>query len=109
MPRYQKNRSVLKTHHEKRKEKQVDSTTPIRPSTEEEKIQNSSSENTSTSEAAEQLEGAVEVIHWIPATAGSVIQIPGGSQQISMIHEDGHAMDLQVFQSDTVNKLRAIK
>lgn len=101
MPRYQKNRTSRKTQT---REKQVVSNSK-RLALENKTSQTAiSTENTSSLEIAEP-EGAVEVIHWIPATAGSVIQIPGGqgSQQFSIqLHEDGRVVDLPVFHSDTV-------
>lgn len=62
----------------------------------------------STSSESVEREASVEVIRWIPASAGNVIQIPGGqgSQQFSIqLHHDGQVVDVPVYESETVNCL----
>lgn len=66
--------------------------------------EDSQTDGVSTSKTTER-EGAVEVIHWIPASAGSVIQIPSGqvSEHFSIeLHKDGKVVEVPVFHSDTV-------
>lgn len=94
MPRRSKSVSLKKTQE---KEKQCESTSP-QPS-------QNNPENDIPSEAAE-TEGAVEVIHWIPASTGSVIQIPSGSDHYNIqLHHDDRVVGVPAFQSDTVNNL----
>lgn len=98
MPRQSKSSSVRKNSNENRN-KPTDLSLPS-AILEEDSSVDVSSEGTEP-------DGNVEVIHWIPASAGSVIQIPGGkgSQHFSIqLHENGQVVELPVFHSDTVSK-----
>ncbi len=100
MPRYQKSRSSPRKMQEKKKEKKIVETRVESNSLSED----SQTDGVSTSKTTER-EGAVEVIHWIPASAGSVIQIPSGqvSEHFSIeLHKDGQVVEVPVFHSDTV-------
>ncbi len=100
MPRYQKNRSSPRKMQGKKKEKKIVDTRAESNSLSED----SETDGVSTSKTTER-EGAVEVIHWIPASAGSVIQIPSGqvSEHFSIeLHKDGQVVEVPVFHSDTV-------
>ncbi|XP_046649832.1 uncharacterized protein LOC124341002 isoform X2 [Daphnia pulicaria] len=103
MPRYQKNRSSPRKMQGKKKEKKIVDTRAESNSLSED----SETDGVSTSKTTER-EGAVEVIHWIPASAGSVIQIPSGqvSEHFSIeLHKDGQVVEVPVFHSDTAEDL----
>ena len=101
MPRYQKNRSSPRKMQEKKKEKKK-LQTRVEPNS---LSEDSQTDCDSTSKNTER-ERAVEVIHWIPASAGSVIQIPVGqvSEHFSIeLHKESHqAGEVSIFHSDTV-------
>lgn len=84
----------------RKQEKVAKPKTPSPPPSE-----NDSVDDAVTSSEVVESSGAVEVIHWIPASSGSVIQIPSGqgSEHYSIqVNEDGQVVELPVFQSDMV-------
>lgn len=116
MPRRSKNTALKKTQ-EKEKEKKMSSTSekPLEdnlvddipsedspPKTGSSTILFSSTDASSPLEIGEN-ERAVEVIHWIPASTGSVIQVPNGSDHYNFeLDQDGQVVEVPVFQSETV-------
>lgn len=100
MPRYQKNRSSARKMHDKTNERKR--TAIVNP-----KLSPKHSQATCevTISKLADYEGAVEVIHWVPASTGSVIQIPGGqaSEHFNIqIHENGETLEVPIFHTDTV-------
>lgn len=98
MPRQSRTSSARK-HFIAEKEESIDLTSNSTMLMEEDSLNDISSEDVET-------DGTVEVIHWIPASAGSVIQIPGGkgSQHFSIqLHQNGQVVEVPVFHSDMVS------
>ncbi|KAI9560585.1 hypothetical protein GHT06_011533 [Daphnia sinensis] len=92
MARY-KNRSSARKIQNKKKEKKIAEAKDSQSLSEESEVKDA----ITTSKAAD-CEGAVEVIHWIPASTGSVIQIPGEqeSEDYSInVHEDGDILEAE--------------
>lgn len=103
MARYQKNRSSARKMHDKKKEKKTAEATDSQSLSEDSEVKDAI-----TASKIVDCEGAVEVIHWIPASGGSVIQIPGGqeSEHFSIhIHENGDILEVPVFDTDTAEDL----
>ncbi|XP_057372115.1 uncharacterized protein LOC130693031 [Daphnia carinata] len=103
MARYQKTRSSTRKMQNKKKEKKTAEAKDSQSLSDDNEVKDA----IATSHIAD-CERAVEVIHWMPASAGSVIQIPAGQESEhcnSHVHEDGNLLEVPVFDTDTAEDL----